>query len=65
MIERTLTEQEMIEILEEIARSGQNGAARIAAIRQLRAMDGEVDAPVEGFEALDELAPRRYRKKTA
>ena len=59
MAERTLTEQEMIEILEEIARDGSNAAARIAAIKQLREMDaGEANAD-DGFAALDELAPRR------
>lgn len=32
-----LTESEMVEILKEIARDGRNGAARIAAIRELKA----------------------------
>jgi len=59
MAERTLGEQEMVDILEDIARNGNNGAARIAAIKVLREMAaGEVTSEA-GFEALDELAPRR------
>lgn len=54
----------MVEILKEIARNGQNAAARIAAIRQLREFD-IADAPQGGFEALDELAPRRNRAQAA
>lgn len=50
----TLTRAESIEILEEIARTGGNAAARIAAIKQLEAIrDGE-QAPAKGFAALDE-----------
>lgn len=49
----------MVDILEDIARNGNNGAARIAAIKVLREMAaGEVTSEA-GFEALDELAPRR------
>jgi hypothetical protein len=57
---------EMVEILKTIARDSGNAAARIAAIKQLREMQGGEQQPAEGFEALDELAPRRgYRTKAA
>ena len=39
VVERTLNEQEMVDILEDIARNGGNAAARIAAIKVLREMD--------------------------
>ena len=59
MVERKLSEQEMVRILEDIARGSGNAAARIAAIKVLREMDaGEANAD-DGFAALDELAPRR------
>jgi hypothetical protein len=66
MAERKLSEQDMVDILEDIARDGGNAAARIAAIKVLREMDaGEAPASA-GFEKLDELAPRRnYRTKSA
>ena len=38
-VRRTLSEQEMVEILEHIARDSGNAAARIAAIRALRELD--------------------------
>ena len=58
MPKRTLSEQDMVDILEDIAKSAKNAAARIAAIKALREMDA--GAPVaSGFEALDELAPKR------
>ena len=41
MAGRTLDDNEMIAILEEIAREGKNGAARIAAIRTLKMFDAE------------------------
>jgi hypothetical protein len=41
-----LTELEMVEILKAIAREGGNAAARIAAIKELRAM-ASGQAPVE------------------
>lgn len=56
---RTLTEQEQIDILEQIARNAQNAAARIAAIKQLRDMGLEDEKPASGFDRLDELAQRR------
>jgi hypothetical protein len=57
-VEKTLDEQEMVDILEDIARNGGNAAARIAAIKALREMDAGAPA-ASGFEALDELAPKR------
>jgi hypothetical protein len=61
----TLTRDEMVEILEEIARNSSNQAARIAAIKQLEVMQGDGDDST-GFDQLDELAPRRnYRTKAA
>jgi hypothetical protein len=61
MAARSLDEQEMIDILEDIARNGGNAAARIAAIKVLREMDSGEKPPAAGFEALDELAPRRKK----
>jgi hypothetical protein len=56
----TLGHEEMVEILEEIARESQNAAARIAAIKALREIgEGEASAP-EGFAQLD-----AYREKRA
>jgi hypothetical protein len=58
----TLTHEEAIEILEDIARNANNAAARIAAIKQLEAMrDGE-GSPAEGFDQLDQEVPRLRRK---
>lgn len=59
MPRRTLDEQEMVDILEDIARNGNNGAARIAAIKVLRDMDAGNATSEDGFAALDELQPRR------
>jgi hypothetical protein len=58
----TLTEQEMIDILEDIARDGSNAAARIAAIKQLREI-GASEKPTDGFEGLDQVAERRNRRQ--
>lgn len=70
-----LSQDEMREILTEIARKATNAAARIAAIKELRALDGadsdapesDEPSPQEGraseLAKLDELAPRRYRAK--
>jgi len=66
-----ISQAEMRDILTEIARNATNAAARIAAIKELRALEeANGDAPVESDEqatvaALDELAPRRYRSKRA
>lgn len=65
MVERTLTEQEMVDILEDIARNGRNAAAKIAAIKTLREMGNGNDQPAAGFDALDELSPRRNRSQAA
>lgn len=54
-----MTEQEMLDILEDIARNSSNAAARIAAIKELRAIGAGQKPVLEGFAALDELAPRR------
>ena len=59
----TLMREEMVEILEGIARESTNAAARIAAIKAL--MEIAPREPGAGLWAgLDELAPRRnYRTK--
>ena len=59
---RTLTDDETIEILEDIARNSNNAAARIAAIKQLEAMRAGEPSPAEGFEELDQEVPRIRRK---
>ena len=54
----TLTLEEMIEILEGIARESKNAAARIAAIKTLMEIaPPEPDTDI--WKELDELAPRR------
>jgi hypothetical protein len=61
-----LTEVEMVEILKAIARDGRNGAARIAAIKELRAMAGgqqPAEDSVAKLYAVDN--PGRIRKKAA
>src|SRR4051812_43628895 len=60
----SLTHEEMIEILKEIAREGTNAAAWIAAIKTF--MEVAPRDPDTGLWAeLDELAPRRdYRRTT-
>jgi hypothetical protein len=55
----TLTHDEMIAILEEIARETSNAAARIAAIKSLRKIEESARKPAEGFAELDELTQRR------
>ena len=61
-----MTTDEMVEVLKAIVRDGKNGAARIAAIKELRAIRGEGKPVADAFEALDELAPRRgLRTKAA
>jgi hypothetical protein len=60
----TLTREEMIDILEGIARDSGNAAARIAAIKQLNEMVPP-PSPKSGFEELDgddELAARRQTR---
>jgi len=53
-----MTQDEMVEVLKAIIRDGKNGAARIAAIKELRAIQGEKRPPATGFEALDGPAVR-------
>jgi hypothetical protein len=59
-----LTQDEMVEILEGIARESNNAAARIAAIKTL--MEIAPPEPDSGIWAeLDQLAPRRNRRPKA
>jgi hypothetical protein len=58
----TLSHDEMVAILEEIARDSSNGAARIAAIKALREIDDGTRKQGEGFAELDELVRRRDRR---
>jgi len=60
-----LNKDEMREILTEIARNATNAAARIAAIKELRALDADSPSGAVSGDAaaLDELAPRRYKTK--
>lgn len=62
MAEQTLDDQEMIDILEEIAREGGNAAARIAAIKTLREIGLGEKPAADGFAALDEVAKVRKRR---
>jgi hypothetical protein len=58
-----LTEQEMVEILKAIAREGGNAAARIAAIKELRAIDqGEKPAQDTVRDLYEVANPGRIRK---
>jgi hypothetical protein len=58
----TMTRDEMVEILEEIAREGTNAAARIAAIKTLMEIaPPEPDTDI--WAELDELAPRRTKAR--
>jgi hypothetical protein len=60
---KALKDDEMIEILEDMARNSQNAAARIAAIKQLREMhSGEQRDP--NFEKLDEIAEKRSQGRS-
>lgn len=60
-----LSEQEMIDILEEIARDGRNGAARIAAIKTLREIRGG-EKPDQGeFGKLYEVGKPPYQTKAS
>jgi hypothetical protein len=53
-----MTQEEMVEVLKGIIRDGKNGAARIAAIKELRAIQGADKKPVGGFADLDGPAPK-------
>jgi hypothetical protein len=61
-----LTETEMLEILKDIARNASNQAARIAAVKELRAI-GRDEKPVrDGFAGLYEVDnPGRLKVKKA
>lgn len=48
-----LTLDEMVEVLKAIIRDGKNGAARIAAIKELRAIQSDKQPAATGFEDLD------------
>lgn len=61
----SLSDQEMIDILEEIAREGSNAAARIAAIRQLREMKNGVEPAESGFAKLYEVETASKRRRKA
>ena len=58
----TLSHDEMVAILEEIARDSSNAAARIAAIKALREIDDGTPKQGDGFAELDQLARRRDRR---
>ena len=60
-----LTDIEMREILKDIARTSQNQAARIAAIKELRAMDRGEDANPSVFEGLYEVGKAPKSKRAA
>jgi hypothetical protein len=68
MTDRTpkLTDDEMLEILKEIARTSSNAAARIAAVKELRAI-GRDEKPVkDGFAGLYDVDnPGRLKVKKA
>ena len=60
MAEASLDENEMVRILEEIARDSGNAAARIAAIKQLREMSKHRDdSDKTPLTVVDNLAERR------
>ena len=66
MADRTLDDQEMVDILEDIARNGSNAAARIAAIKTLREIDAGLASPAEGFAGLYDVAnPGRLKTKAS
>jgi hypothetical protein len=62
---RTLTDDDIIAVLEEIIREGGSAQARIAAVRALREMTSTAEAPA-GFEDLDDAGssvPRSIRPR--
>ena len=61
-----LTEVEMVEILKDLARNSSNGAARIAAIKTLREIQGGSVQVADGFQGLYDVAnPGRVAKKAS
>lgn len=59
-----MDQDEMLKILEEIARNGSNRSAQIQAIRTLREWQDGVAPAEEGFAKLYDIAPGA-RKKAA
>ena len=59
----TLTEQEMVEILEDMARNSSSATARIQAIKTLREIGDGNRTPTEGFAELDRHL--KVRRKAA
>jgi hypothetical protein len=51
-MQRTLSDQQMVDILEDIAKNAGNAAARIAAIKVLREISGG-EPVADAFSALD------------
>ena len=61
-----MDEDEMVEILEDIARNARNQSARIQAMKMLREIRGGERSPSEGFEGLYEVQnPGRKAKQAA
>jgi hypothetical protein len=61
-----LSEVEMVEILKAIARDGGNAAARIAAIKELRAIKGGKRPELDEVQGLYDAAnPGRIRARAA
>jgi hypothetical protein len=58
----TMTLEEMIEILEGIARESNNAAARIAAIKTLMEI-APPELDTDTWAELDQLAPRRTKAR--
>ena len=62
MLSEPLNREEMVSILEQIARGGRD-TARIQAIKTLIVLgEREEGEPPAGFDALDELAPKRAKR---
>ena len=53
MAQHSLSEQDMVDMLEDIAKNGGNAAARIAAIKVLREIRAGATTVRSGFDALD------------
>jgi hypothetical protein len=60
----TITDEEMVEILERIAREG-GDTARIQAIKLLREMNDGAETPQGAFARLDQFAPKRRQRAHA
>lgn len=64
MPEHKLSEQDMVDILEDIAENAGNAAARIAAIKVLREIRAGEQSVGNGFAALDGPLNRSDRSNT-